>query len=244
MPNPVVHFEIHGTDRSTLATFYAELFGWHVESMPAEMNYEMVDTHADGGINGGITTMQGPDPMITFYVEVDDPQKFLNRAESLGGKTVVPVTEIPNAVTFALFTDPDGNTIGLVKSGEGPGVSEGSNPEVGWFEVHSPNVQKAWHFYRDLFGWDIKEHITDQFSYGEVDTGTDRGIGGGITSSKSGKPMVTIYADVDDLTKYLERAESLGAKRAMEPMQAQENLSIAAFVDPQGNWFGLYHSAH
>ena len=34
----------------------------------------------------------------------------------LGGKTVVPETEIPNMVTFALFADPEGNVVGLVKS--------------------------------------------------------------------------------------------------------------------------------
>jgi predicted enzyme related to lactoylglutathione lyase len=40
---------------------------------------------------------------------------FLKKIESLGGKTVVPTTEIPNMVTFALFKDPEGNMVGLVK---------------------------------------------------------------------------------------------------------------------------------
>jgi hypothetical protein len=33
----------------------------------------------------------------------------------MGGKTVVPVTEIPNVVTFALFQDPEGNMVGIIK---------------------------------------------------------------------------------------------------------------------------------
>jgi len=33
----------------------------------------------------------------------------------MGGKTVVPVTHIPNMVTFAMFTDPEGHLVGLVK---------------------------------------------------------------------------------------------------------------------------------
>jgi len=53
-----------------------------------------------------------------FYVEVDDPQKYLEQAESLGGKVVAPVTEIPDQVTFALFADPEGHVIGIVKAGE------------------------------------------------------------------------------------------------------------------------------
>ena len=34
----------------------------------------------------------------------------------MGGKTVMPTTEIPNMVTFAMFSDPDGNIVGLVKA--------------------------------------------------------------------------------------------------------------------------------
>jgi predicted enzyme related to lactoylglutathione lyase len=33
MADPVVHFELMGTDREALGRFYAELFGWHVESV-------------------------------------------------------------------------------------------------------------------------------------------------------------------------------------------------------------------
>ena len=47
---------------------------------------------------------------------MDDPEAYLNRVESLGGTTVVPVTEIPDVVTFAQFSDPDGNVLGLFKS--------------------------------------------------------------------------------------------------------------------------------
>ncbi len=54
--------------------------------------------------------------MVTFYVQVDDLDAYLKKAESLGGRTVVPPTEIPNMVTFAMFSDPDGNAVGLVKT--------------------------------------------------------------------------------------------------------------------------------
>ena len=35
--------------------------------------------------------------------------------EVAGGKTVLGPTEVPGVVTFALFKDPDGNLMGLVK---------------------------------------------------------------------------------------------------------------------------------
>ena len=47
---------------------------------------------------------------VTFYVEVEDPAAYLARAEKLGGKTVVPPTEIPKSgLTFAFFADPEGH---------------------------------------------------------------------------------------------------------------------------------------
>ena len=80
------------------------------------MNYGFVDTHNESqGINGGITSTDGP-AQVTIYVDVDHLQAYLDKAESLGGKTIVPITEIPNVVTFALFSDLDGNPVGLVKA--------------------------------------------------------------------------------------------------------------------------------
>ena len=75
----------------------------------------MVDTHAGEGINGGIGPVNEGPNRVTFYVQVDDLQAYLNQAARLGGKMVMPPTEIPNVVTLAMFADPEGNVIGLIK---------------------------------------------------------------------------------------------------------------------------------
>ena len=117
MPHPVVHFEIVCKDGGAGQKFYADLFGWKI-SADNPMNYGIVEKDGETGIGGGITGIfEGSDhPGVTFYIEADDLQACLDRAESLGGKTVMPVTEIPGFVTIAHFADPDGNVIGLVKS--------------------------------------------------------------------------------------------------------------------------------
>ena len=56
---------------------------------------------------------------MTFYVEVDDINAYLKKAEGLGAKTVMPRTVIPDTITMAMFSDTDGNTIGLVEAGSG-----------------------------------------------------------------------------------------------------------------------------
>ena len=113
----VTHFEILGRDGEKTRTFYSELFGWEYQVIP-EMYYGMVAPQ-EGAIGGGIGSAQGgAPPHATFYVEVDDVQASLDKAVTLGGKVIVPCTEIPDMVTFAIFQDIDGNQIGLAKSAQ------------------------------------------------------------------------------------------------------------------------------
>ena len=113
MANPVVHFEVVGRDLAKLRSFYGDLFGWKTQLNP-EMNYAGVEKEGDG-IWGGIGQSQDGGPgHVTFYVSADDPQAVLDKAESLGGKTIMPVTELPK-VTIALLADPEGHVIGIAK---------------------------------------------------------------------------------------------------------------------------------
>ncbi|MCY4438400.1 MAG: VOC family protein [Chloroflexi bacterium] len=116
MPNPIVHFEIVGSDSAKTQQFYTELFDWTIDS-DNPMGYGVVNTGSDRGIGGGIFGVEeeGDRTGVKIYIEVDDLQTYLDKAEQLGGKTILPPTVIPDMVTFALFADPDGTLIGLVK---------------------------------------------------------------------------------------------------------------------------------
>jgi predicted enzyme related to lactoylglutathione lyase len=115
MPNPVVHWEIAALDAKKQQDFYARLFDWKIQVHEA-MNYGIVETGGSGGINGGIFTSQTPGcKLVTFYVQVDDLQAYLDKATKLGGKTVMPPTPIPGHGSMAMFQDPEGNVLGLFK---------------------------------------------------------------------------------------------------------------------------------
>jgi predicted enzyme related to lactoylglutathione lyase len=87
-----------------------------MNSLP-DMNYTMVIADPAEGINGGIRAEADPKRRgVLVYVEVDDLQAALDRAVSLGATVVSPAREIPGIVTLAVFTDPEGNRIGVVKS--------------------------------------------------------------------------------------------------------------------------------
>ena len=50
-----------------------------------------------------------------FLCKADDLDKTIAKAKSLGGKVVMPPTQIPGGPAIAAFEDPEGHVIGLVK---------------------------------------------------------------------------------------------------------------------------------
>lgn len=114
VPNRVAHFEIIGTDAPKLQRFYADLFDWNVNA-DNPFDYGLVDP-AEAGLGGGIGGDMGGGKRVTVYVAVDDLQGYLDKAEQLGGKTLMPPTEIMEGVTIAMFADPEGNVTGLTRA--------------------------------------------------------------------------------------------------------------------------------
>ncbi len=114
MGAPVVHFEIMGGEGYELKTFYGELFGWKINSNNP-MKYGIVDTGGGpGGINGGVAPANDGGKRVSIYAQVNDLQATLDRAEKLGGKTILPPTEVPGGPKLAMFADPAGNVTGLL----------------------------------------------------------------------------------------------------------------------------------
>lgn len=243
MSAPVVHFEINSAMAPQLHEFYSKLFGWSINA-DNPMSYGLVETNGGFGIGGGIGPAQGPN-LVTFYVAVPDTDATLARIEQLGGTIVLPTTVIPNMVTMALFSDPDGNIVGLVKdeqTGETYAPKAGPGRAVVHFEVLGRDQKKLQSFYAGVFGWAVD--ASNPQGYGMVPAEEGRGIGGGIGASQDGAPAVTWYVDVDDLAATLEQVAKLGGKRAVEPMDVMGQVEIAAFHDPEGNLIGLVRSTH
>lgn len=113
MGSPVVHFEIMGGNGDQLEKFYAGLFGWKIDSNNP-MKYGVIDTGTQAGIKGGVGPNHYGGNRVTVYIEVEDLQMTLNKAEKLGGKTVLPPSDVPGGPRLAMFADPAGNVTGLL----------------------------------------------------------------------------------------------------------------------------------
>lgn len=124
MGNPVVHFEIIGSDPATLRSYYGDLFGWRfavggavADGISASGEYGFVDHDAnnDGvGIPGGIGGGEGYGNRALFYIGVPDVEAALAEAERLGGTRVLGPAGTPGGdLVVGHFTDPEGNLIGV-----------------------------------------------------------------------------------------------------------------------------------
>jgi predicted enzyme related to lactoylglutathione lyase len=111
--HPIVHWEIQSQNPANLQRFYAEAFGWKIDANNS-MNYGMVASAGKGGINGGIGGTEGPGSRVTVYAAVPDISAVLERIASLGGRTLMPRTDI-GPVIMALYGDPEGNVMGLIE---------------------------------------------------------------------------------------------------------------------------------
>ncbi len=255
MGNAVVHFEIGAAQDAPLVAFYGELFRWGLTGSPGG-GYTLVDTRGGWGINGGIGKSQSGEPWSTFYVEVDDLQATLEQASSLGGATVMPVTDGGGAVTVAMFSDPDGLLVGLVRTAAEPARGDESAPSAGpgnpidWFEVMGSDAARTQRFYTELFDWKLDDGGLPD--YASVETGAGRGIHGGLGGGQESR-WATVYALVADVDETLSRAEQLGGSRVTDPSVPalktagriarygfDDGMQTGAFRDPAGNVIGIY----
>jgi uncharacterized protein len=114
MGKPVVHWELWSKDPEKVSKFYEDVFEWKINFIP-EMDYRIVETGGDGGINGGIFKPQeGPMPgNMAFYIAVDDLASYRERIVNAGGSIIVEQQDVPGMGSFSLFSDPDGRVMGL-----------------------------------------------------------------------------------------------------------------------------------
>ena len=113
--------ELMTTDVESAIKFYSNLFGWKTENMPmGDMKYTIVKVGEEG--LGGIMPIpaqaQGTPPNWGVYVTVDDVDETAKKAEKLGGKILVPPTDIPNVGRFFVLQDPQGAVISAIEYGD------------------------------------------------------------------------------------------------------------------------------
>ncbi len=109
--------ELMTTDLNGAKEFYAKLLGWQMVEQPIQgMMYTVVsaDGQQVGGIMGMPEKMEKTPPSWGTYVTVENVDQTAQQAKALGGKVLIPPTEIPDVGRFALVQDPQGATLSVI----------------------------------------------------------------------------------------------------------------------------------
>ena len=111
----LVHFELSSKDQAQMKAFYGSAFGWEFQDWP-EMNY-VTFTTGEGGVGGGFSPISDEYPagLVVNYVHCDDIKATIVAIEGNGGQLIMPAMEVPTVGQIAMFTDPSGNTVGLLQ---------------------------------------------------------------------------------------------------------------------------------
>jgi predicted enzyme related to lactoylglutathione lyase len=123
MPN-IGYFEIPADNIGRAKHFYRSLLGWKIEpnttldpASAAALQYHDINTGPaqDGTLNrGGMYQRQGTETIKNFVL-VEDVDAVLANVEKLGGRIVMPKTDIQGVGPVAIIRDTEGNGIGIWK---------------------------------------------------------------------------------------------------------------------------------
>jgi predicted enzyme related to lactoylglutathione lyase len=115
------------------------------------------------------------------------------------------------------------------------------NPVMRW-QIISPSADRLAEFYTRLFGWEASRE--NLLRYAMIDTGSERGIPGGIWPAPPEAPsFVQLFVEVDDCRAYVDKAEGLGAATLVAPQALPDGDVMAILKDPCGVSFGVFQPA-
>jgi predicted enzyme related to lactoylglutathione lyase len=125
--NPVIHFEMPAEDRTRMAGFYTNVFGWKTQVLGDEMGNYVVATTTEsnehgrpkkpGAINGGFfqKTDDKPSQYPSVVIQVDDIKEHMTKVEKAGGKVLGKPWDIPGVGLYVSFLDTEGNRVSMLQ---------------------------------------------------------------------------------------------------------------------------------
>jgi predicted enzyme related to lactoylglutathione lyase len=248
-----VWYDLMTTDPEAAQAFYTAVMGWGTQVWEnSGMSYTMW-TAGDKPL-GGIMKLpdeavaSGARPHWVGYVAVPDTDATVSRAQELGGKVMVPPTDIPTVGRFAVIADPQG-ALNAPITPEGSGQGPQGMPPVGHFSWHelstTTDAETAFAFYADLYGWE-KTSAMDMGDMGVYQMFGPGGIPfGGIykkPAEQPGPPAWLHYCRVADVNAAVETVGKKGGQVLNGPMEVPGGDMVAMFLDPQGGPSAVHES--
>jgi predicted enzyme related to lactoylglutathione lyase len=238
-PNGTFNWIDLGTTEVTQTKpFYAGLFDWEMEDLPADSETYTMCRLRGKAVAGIHAHSEEERTDWGSNISVDDVDKSTSWAAELGATVVIEPFEIPGAARMSFIRDPAGATVSLwqPKGFIGAGLVN----EVGswsWNELVTAQADAAKAFYGELFGW-IADMVPSSiprasFKLGDLLIGAmHQPIG------PERAPRWTVFFRVADVDETATRAEQLGGRITHPPLDIPIGR-LAMIADPAGADFGV-----
>jgi predicted enzyme related to lactoylglutathione lyase len=237
-----VWYDLQTPDPARAIEFYTKLFGWG--TAPFGEQYTMWTI--DGSPMGGVMKEPGVPPNWLAYIATPNVDATAADVTRLGGRLIVPPTDIPTVGRFTVFMDPQGPAIAAFTAlNEFPGHEGEPLPlEFGWHELATGDYDLAFNFYHTLFGWERGAAAPMGEPYGNYQMFARSGVTlGGMYNKPEIMPAPfhwVHYVLVKDVDQIASRAAALGGTLIYGPTDVPGGPRIAMFTDPQGAMLAVY----
>lgn len=253
-----IWYELMTPDADGAKAFYDAVIGWNIGDGTAEFNgYRMIN-RKDGGFAGGVLSLtaemqqHGGRPIWLGYLYVPDVDQALGKIEGLGGKAMMPATDIPNVGRIAMVTDPQGNPFYVMKplppqgdpNAQSDVFSLEAEQRVGWNELMTSDPAAARQFYGELFGWSSDDFMP-MGENGEYRFFARNGVTFGALCKEmgSGSSKWRFYFRVPSISAAIEAVKAGGGQVSVGPHEVPGGDQIIIGNDPQGAEFALVGKA-
>jgi predicted enzyme related to lactoylglutathione lyase len=238
--------DLSTTDAEGAKSFYADLFGWDLEDMPAGEGMTYTMARVDGDYAAALYEQmdeersQGVPPHWNSYVTVDSVDEVASRTEELGGTVMMEPFDVLDVGRQTVIQDPTGAVLCAWEPRAMIGAGVVNVPgALTWNELHTGDIDAAISFYTDLFGWSTEAMDTKGGPAYHVIKNGERS-NGGIMDVQAGEPPNWLpYFHVSRLEDTISKAEAGGGGKLAGPMPMPSGR-IAVLRDPQGAAFALW----
>jgi predicted enzyme related to lactoylglutathione lyase len=244
-----VWYELMTTNVECAKAFYTNVVGWGTQDASSPiMDYILFTA---GGVSvSGLMGMpedarkRAAKPSWIGYVGANDVDAAADRVKRLGGAVHVPPTEIPNVSRFSVVSDPQMASLGLLKwlkSGQDKSAEVDAPGRVGWYELFATDRERAFDFYRELFGWqEADAHEIGARNAYQLFSSRGRTIGGMVAKPLTAPaPFWLFYFNVDEIDEAAKRVRAGGGEILRGLMKVPGGSWTLHCADPQGASFAL-----
>ncbi|HEY4117203.1 MAG TPA: VOC family protein [Byssovorax sp.] len=226
--------------------FYGELLGWTSAEMdmgPAGSYTILKSNGVDVG--GALVTPKGSNvpPSWLAYCSTDDVDAAAAKATKLGGKVMMPATDIPKVGRFAVVLDAQGAALAPFKPSE-QRPETNDKPADGtfcWDELLTSDPKAALAFYRDVYGWTSEDKDMGPMGTYHMLKRGDRQAAGIMKTQMPGQPSAWLsYVAVSDVDESAKRAERLKGKVIVPGRDIPGIGRFAVLADREGAVFAVF----